>query len=233
PSDPTQLAQIGDLTRDPDLGTRYSAVLALGQIGNPASIPAVRERLALAAGPAGLVPANEPSDKIRRRAATALGRLRSPQAVPLLLGSFADPDWQVNYAARDALAELGAAAVQPLLALAAANDPDAKRAALVDLYIRQALGRMNPVPLAELTSALQSPTVRVRQVAALALGESRAPEAQALLEAVAANDAEPTVKYAAQRGLQLLRVAAAPTSAAPPASATPAPPAEAAAPAAQ
>ncbi|MCC7494793.1 MAG: HEAT repeat domain-containing protein, partial [Fimbriimonadaceae bacterium] len=41
PSDPTQLAQIGDLTRDPDLGTRYSAVLALGQIGNPASIPAV------------------------------------------------------------------------------------------------------------------------------------------------------------------------------------------------
>lgn len=163
PTDPAVLASIETVVASPDEGARRAAVFALGQIGNPSSVPVLDQRLDAAV---------EPSVKVRRRAAAALGRIGNPVAIPSLIKAFGDEDWRVNYAAQEALASLGQAAVAPLMTVLQGAD------VLQARYARKALVAMQPPPVAELAQLAKSPQAEQRIVAALGLAEIKRADAK-------------------------------------------------------
>jgi len=178
PAEPAVLASIEAVTASPDEGARRAAVFALGQIGNPASVPVLARQLDHAV---------ESSFKVRRRAAEALGRIDNPAAIPALLSAFGDPDWRVNYAAQAALASLGQPAVAPLMTVLQGDDVLRAR------YARKALVIMAVPPVAELAQLSLSPRPELRIVAALGLGEIKQADAKEALLAMA-SDSDPGVK---------------------------------------
>jgi HEAT repeat protein len=105
---------------DPSPEVRTIAVIALGQIGDPAGAPAVR---------------TEASSRLAVDQAIAiriLGKLRDRESVPLLTERLRSTSGEVRIAAADALGEIGDwSATLPLIE--ALNDPWARRAAAVAL----------------------------------------------------------------------------------------------------
>jgi len=170
-------------------GTREAAALALGRLADPQAEPALQKALA------------DPSAAVRQRVAWALGETRSPAAVAPLIAALQDKDWRVTYAVRDALARIGAPAIEPLLATFTGED------ALVARYAGQALGRMDPPPIERLKQALTSTQEKDRLYAALALGDIASPEALEALETVQAKDRSKKVQRVARRALNRARPA--------------------------
>jgi HEAT repeat protein len=209
PTDPAVLAAIEAVTQSSTEGMRAAALTALGLIGQPQSASAIAARLD---------PAVEGSVLVRRRAAQALGELKSAAAVGALLKAFGDPDWRVNYTAQRGLAALGTGAVDPLLALMAGADGLRAR------YARKALVGIQPAPVAPLAQVLTGGSPAARLNATLALGEIGNADAQKLLAGLA-KDADPAVAEAAKRA-KSVRPAAVDALATPveaPASKAPAP----------
>lgn len=137
---------------------RSEAALALGEIGDPAAIPALISAIELS-------PRDRETHDANRHIATALGALGAREAVPALQQLTASSDGFTQVAAVDALGQIGdAAAVDTLVGVATSDQVEpftAKRALL-------ALGRIG--------DAKASPTV-LRMLYAERPGVSFFPEA--------------------------------------------------------
>lgn len=187
PGDRAVLANIEAVANANDEGSRRAAVFALGQIGNPSSVPVLDTRLD---------PVAESSVKVRREAAAALGQIGNPVAIPSLVKAFGDPDWRVNYAAQAALAEMGQAAVPPLMAVLQGDDMLRAR------YARKALVGMPAPPVGELEQLSRSADPNLRIAAALGLGEIKDPGARQALEAMS-SDTDRTVREVVRQALTI------------------------------
>jgi beta-lactamase regulating signal transducer with metallopeptidase domain len=130
------------LGREPDAKVRTMIAWALGQLEDPAGIPAlaaalrdsseeVRGRAAWAIGsiepetapPELLVALKDAASGVRLRAAWALGQIADPAAVPALTVALKDAAPEVRKAALWALGQMDGAAAQPAL-IEALKDPD-------------------------------------------------------------------------------------------------------------
>jgi HEAT repeat protein len=141
---------------------------------------------------------------LRAYAASVLGELGDPAALPDLLDASRGGDLQIRTGAAAALDRLGQPAplweVIASLALMLDHPDGAKREDAVDLLS----GLRTPEAIAPLAKALADPTnSRVRAAAADALGQTRLAAAIPSLEA-ALGDPEPSVRRAAARALETL-----------------------------
>jgi HEAT repeat protein len=93
------------LVRDPDPEVRADAALVLQRIGRGKEVSVKAAVRAM----------QDSSRAVRSRAATALGRFQDGRAVPALAGGLGDRYWSVRRDCENALANLGTAAVGPLL----------------------------------------------------------------------------------------------------------------------
>jgi HEAT repeat protein len=162
---------------------RAEAALALGEIGDPSSVPGMIEAVDTAAGDRDTFDAN-------RRLATALGALRAREAVPVLMKLTASPDAFTQVAAVDALGLVGdPSAVDTLVGVvrSPAAEPVTVQHALL------ALGRIGdaravPVVLRMLFEG--RPGVSFFPQAAFAAVEIGKPMAAPLLAVLEGRDAE-------------------------------------------
>jgi HEAT repeat protein len=175
-----------------DDGTRFSAVLALGQIGGPArsATPSLLKRL-------------EDDGIIRLRAAETLGLIGAHDAIPFLTPMLKDPAADARTAAAAALIRLGADAnlvIPVLVDLLQEKDPGDRRVAVEQLLT---LGREARPAVAALSKALQDENAPVRHGAALALGRigPGAKDTIAALTAVLKEDKADEVRLAAAEAL--------------------------------
>ncbi len=150
-----------------------AAVQALGQIGDPAALPALGGALR-----------GHSDSWVRRRAIKAVARIDSAETVPLLIEALTMPDAAVRAEAAEALGERAdPRAVPPLMAALSDSDPD------VGYRAAWALGEMgDPRAVGPLIQALTRPardsrTSRdsVAEAAARALGDLGDPRAVAPL----------------------------------------------------
>ena len=98
---------------------------------------------------------DSPKELVRMRAAQALGRIGSAEAVQKLIGALDDPLWTVRRQAEDALVAIGQPSAQPLLDFtsAAVRNPQSKIQNLSTLHAIEALGRLHArLPAGLLTS---------------------------------------------------------------------------------
>jgi hypothetical protein len=82
-----------------------------------------------------------PKELVRMRAAQALGRIGSAEAVPKLIEALDDALWDVRRQAEDALVALGKPSIQPLLA-ASIRNPKSEIQNLSVLHAIEAIGRL-------------------------------------------------------------------------------------------
>ncbi len=222
----TALGQIGDSrAAEPILATmletekRYwnAAILALRRIGPPAFPALVRElrsdrvimRRAVASALVGsdsaaatgpLVAAlKDPDAEVRASAALALGWKGNVAALGALVSALSDPSWQVVDSAVSALADIGLAGADRLLAVVGSPDTDPT----VRYQISRALSGMGRPVVPKLTAALADPSPSVQTWSAVALGEIGDPSAAQALERLA-ETAEPDVRWVAQEQLRRL-----------------------------
>jgi len=226
----TALGEIGDVRAvgpllaeltDPDRQFHDRAVWALQRIGRPgASLltealrsDSVYVRRAAAESfrwieltetiPA-LVGALHDSDvKVRMAAASALGWAGNSAGVEPLLAAIGDPAWQVANAALNALADVGAPAVEPLIALFASVDPVKQKLA------SDALAAMSKPPVQRLLQGTYSQSDPTREWAALTLGKIGDSTAKPRLQQMA-ETAQGNVKWAAREALRRLGSLGAP-----------------------
>jgi HEAT repeat protein len=142
-----------------DSSCGYAAREALGQIGGAKSEQAMIER------------AKSPDAAVRKLACDTLGRLKSRDAVPLLIERLGDADGSVATEAARALGNVGdARAVDPLFAILRRphkKDDDLQKAA------GGALGKIGAPAVDRLLAALDDKDDFVRTYAAVGLGESK------------------------------------------------------------
>jgi HEAT repeat protein len=183
------LGKIGDPRAVPallealkDQRMRLSATEALGKIGDPQALPALLEAL---------------KDKdwgVRRAAAEALGEFCDPQAAPALMEALEDEVEWVRYAAAKALERIPKRQAIPTLIQALKNEKSWVRDMAVvalkgELWERQRaveiLGEIGSPAVPVLLEALKDEDLKVRWLAAQALGKIGDPRAvPALLEAL-------------------------------------------------
>src|SRR5262249_32546233 len=128
---------------------------SIAAIGHPSGESALKE---------GLDNPNE-DNEARAQAATGLGRIGTPSAVNALITALGDYDLKVQLAASAALARVGRAAVNPLLAALRSSD------SLWRIRAADALGRIHALEATPgVVAALSDKDSRVRAAAASALG---------------------------------------------------------------
>lgn len=168
--------------------------------GKPPAIPAVGGEV-----PEDLVPlidslsAETPSD--RAYAASQLRRLgpAAEPAVPQLVTSLSDPDWQVRWEAAEALGVTGnREAVEPLLAVL--NDRDGEWA--VRTAAARSLGLLGDSKAVEpLAAVLNDMNAHVRYAAVVALGRIGTEATREPLESAARMDSDGAVRFSASQAL--------------------------------
>ncbi|MGQ9732712.1 MAG: HEAT repeat domain-containing protein [Candidatus Zipacnadales bacterium] len=136
----------------------------------------------------------DPVVAVRQTAADALRELATPAVIPHLIRALNDSDWKVYYAAKDALARLGATAV-PQLVKALSSDN-----ARVAYTAEQALAAIRGPAVEPLIVSLSSRDPQVLRWVSIALGEigydAVAPAARVLR-----TNANPSTRAAAARAL--------------------------------
>lgn len=165
---------------------RLLATQTIAEIGGPGSIGYLAKALR-----------DSSSSDVRQVASDAL-RNAAPESlqaaagsvIPALAAALTDPEWQVYYAARDAMAKIGAPAVPSLVN--ALNNPNTR----VGHMAETALTRIGAPAVPYLVQALVGGTPQVRNWASIALGEISEPSV-APLEKVIANPATPAPARAA------------------------------------
>lgn len=146
------LDDLHPLLHDGAVEVRREAAHALADIGLPESITPVRDALF-----------NEPDLDTRLALIAVLGRIRTPEVVPVLQQTIYDPDDLVRAATVEALAQVHHQAAVPLLELLLADRaPDVRRGALLALLdlgpkrqiepFRRALSWIEPASLLALVS---------------------------------------------------------------------------------
>lgn len=150
---PAAIEHLGKALRNGDENQRYWAVQSLVQIGRDA-VPLLLK--ILARGP----------KKMRMHAATALGEIRDPVALPYLVAALGDEVWQVRYNAFQGLIDYGEAALADLTKGVHSENED--RA----YWSAKALGKLGEGARGVLLQVLRSSSRRLRFVVAAALGET-------------------------------------------------------------
>lgn len=146
------LADLHPLLHDGAVEVRREAAHALADIGMPESITPIREALF-----------NEPDLDTRLALIAVLGRIRTPEVVPVLQQTIYDADDLIRTATVDALAQVRHQAAVPLLELLLADRaPDVRRGALLALLdlgpkrqlepFRRALSWIEPASLLTLVA---------------------------------------------------------------------------------
>jgi HEAT repeat protein len=171
------------LRRETEPRVRRALVRALGVEGGPGAVAELRR----------LIDAEDPA--LRFEAVKALGCTGSASAFPLLMAALSDPDPGIRTVALSALGDLGdARAEEPLARHIEDPDRDRRRIATV------AIGRLFGEDSADrLEAALRDPDREVRLVAVNAFGRLRLPGTAPLLERVAEEDQDSTVRQEAAR----------------------------------
>lgn len=83
------------LKNDPDELVRSTAAKALGEIGDPSALPALRSAL------------GDPSDKVLMWTIRSLGQMHDSASIDKLISKLRDSDWGVRAYAATALGEIG------------------------------------------------------------------------------------------------------------------------------
>jgi len=145
---------------DEDPNVRWVAGLTLGERGNQKAVGVLVEIL------------RQGQEYDQSRAARFLGRMRAMEAVDALVGALNEDVWSVRIAARDALVEIGDAAVEPLLS--AAKEGSGR----VRMKAASALGRLGSErAVGVLLAALRDRDWMVCDEAAVALAGIRSEKA--------------------------------------------------------
>lgn len=190
------------------IGTLSIAPLVPGQGSPSGEVRAlVTDTIAQIGGPQAVAPlARALGDplygEVRRKAAQAL-RNQPPEALnpaaavvlPALGKALQDQDWQVYYAARDALARMGAPAVPVLVAALGSGN------SRVGYLAEMALARIGAVAVPGLVQALQSGNPVVVNWASIALGDIGDPAVTALGQTVANGSIPAGTRAAAAKAL--------------------------------
>jgi HEAT repeat protein len=218
-------ALIAALRRRPDAGadedplehaSRAAAAVALGRIGDPRATDALLEaasdpfKLGSAASTSlgmlvpppieALLDATRSDDPwLRARAASALGEIGDPSAVDVLIALLRDPQDVVRRATASAFERLrDARAVEPLVDLLV----DETTSSFVRIYVAMALGALNDRSAVDaLMNETRSADSNVRRAAGRALGRIADPRSRAVLEDLARNDPDKTVRDVASKYL--------------------------------
>lgn len=146
---------------DDDADVRFMAAVALGRMGPGEEASRIVPRLAAAL--------EDPSHRVRRRAAQTLGALPdiAGEAVPALVSLLSDAECRLE--ASWALGRMGEEAVRALVAPLSSTDPEVRMAATRALAGCATRAREAARPL--LLEASGDDDERVRTIAAKALGE--------------------------------------------------------------
>jgi HEAT repeat protein len=185
---------IAALEDKPAKSRRYAAVV-LRHIGNPRAVEPLMAALQ-----------KDPSPEVRAAAAAALGAVKDPRPVGLLIATLenASEAVEVRVSAAEALGGIGdRRAVEPLIKTLKDKDPLVRGAALTVADMIPDFRRLRPL----LVDALQDPEWRVRvraTLAAVALGKLKDPAALEVLT-TALHDEHPNVRAAATRSLAELK----------------------------
>jgi HEAT repeat protein len=175
----------------PDPAVRLLATQTVAEIGSPGSIIYLATALRDPASPEVREAA---SDALRNASAESLQGAAS-QVIPALAAALNDPQWQVYYAARDALAKIGAPAVPSLISALTSSD------ARVGHMAEMALTRIGGPAVPGLVQALLSGNLTVVNWASVALGEIGDPAVAALAAAVNNGSAPAAARAAAAKAL--------------------------------
>ena len=118
------------------LGTERLQATCLHTLGKQKATAALGDALRLL---------DSPKELVRMRAAQALGRIGSADAVPKLIGALDDPLWTVRRQAEDALVAIGQPSVRPLtdFVSAAIRNPHSAIPNLSLLHAIEALGKLH------------------------------------------------------------------------------------------
>lgn len=183
---------------DTDSSVSEGAALALSKLGSlavdrliealPSADPEVRLAVVWVLGVV----------RDQRAAATALGRLRAPSAVPLLVDLLRDQDEEVRGAAANALGLVAdARAIGPLLELMRSGGEAATEAAL-------AVAAMGPPAVAPLMALLTDPDDDVGDAAAGALAAICEPAAEPLLALMRDTEGDDRARWRAAWALSMM-----------------------------
>ncbi len=165
---------------------RKSAAQALGQLKDPAAIPALSEAVV------------DEEAAVRLAAVEALAAYRRPALLSSLLPALRDPDARVRACGAAAIGACGnAQAVSPLLRALHDEDACAREAAA------EALGKYAPLARKSLLVLLADRSASLRAAAAQALGAGGCTEAAPRLVQLL-SDSDPEVRYAATTALSRL-----------------------------
>ncbi|MEN6305996.1 MAG: HEAT repeat domain-containing protein [Armatimonadia bacterium] len=153
---------------------RLLATQTIAEIGGPGSIGYLAKALR-----------DSSSSDVRQVASDAL-RNAAPESlqgaagsvIPALAAALTDPEWQVYYAARDAMAKIGAPAVPSLVS--ALNNPNTR----VGHMAETALTRIGAPAVPQLVQALVGGNAQVRNWASIALGEISEPSVEPLQKVI-------------------------------------------------
>ena len=132
-----------------DESLREKAVLALGRVGDPATLDTVIETL------------KDIHPRVRKAAARSLGEMGRRKAVEPLIATLMDPDEEVRREVVEALVRIGNAAMQPLVAVLKEGN----------INLRMRAAEVEPLVNAFLTSLLKEGDVWSRVRTATLLGE--------------------------------------------------------------
>ncbi|MCS7273717.1 MAG: HEAT repeat domain-containing protein [Fimbriimonadales bacterium] len=176
------LPYLAEAARHPDPAVRQRVASALGGIADAQAVRLLANML------------RDPDVRVARAAATALGTAKHPAAVPELVRALSHPDGGVVQNAAHSLAQIGAPAINALIAALRASDP------ATAYWAADALSR---IPAAEpaLLQAARDPATQ--RYALIALIKRDSPAALPLLQQ-AARSQDPTLRELARRGLQQL-----------------------------
>jgi hypothetical protein len=150
---PLEIQNLIKASRSLDSDVRKQVTRALGEIGDPAAVPALIAAL------------NDEDGEVRWGAAEALGEIGDPAAVPALIAALRDEERKVRWGAAEALGEIGDPVAVPALTAALSDENQEVRWGAAE-----ALGKIgDPAAVPALIAALNDKVSRVRQEAQWAL----------------------------------------------------------------
>jgi HEAT repeat protein len=212
--DPMTVEPLTALMGDEDAGVRQAAVRALSARGGvrvvEPLIAALQDRdpgvRSVAAQAVYRRMMTDPDQDARRATATALGRLKAPDAVEPLVKAIMDPDETVRVAAVKSLAAIGdATAVPPLIVMLAHEQLRARTTGRSSLAVERAAGQALDVLCDEnaieaLQASLGHGDDEVRELAVKRLARIGSPLVTKMLEGHLDDD-DPIIRRSAARGL--------------------------------
>lgn len=177
--------------KSPNAGVRLLATQTIAEIGGPGAIPYLAS--ALRDGSSAEV-REVASDALRNAAPESL-QSAAGAVIPALAAALTDPQWQVYYAARDALAKIGAPAVPSLMN--ALGNPDTRVGHMAEM----ALTRIGAPAVSGLVQGLLSANPQVVNWASVSLGEIGEASVTPLAGVIANSGTPVTARAAAARAL--------------------------------